>query len=70
MTVLFVTHSVTEAAFLANRIIVLSQRPARLLLDSAVALPDSRYNELRTSLEYVAEVRRFSAAVPMSEEAP
>ena len=55
MTVLFVTHSVTEAVFLADRIIVLSQRPARLLLDQNVALPEKRDVELRTALEYVNE---------------
>ena len=39
MTVLFVTHSVSEAVFLADRIILLSQRPARLRVDQRVALP-------------------------------
>jgi NitT/TauT family transport system ATP-binding protein len=68
MTVLFVTHSVTEAVFLADRIIVLSQRPAQLLLDQNVALPDDRNAELRTALKYVDEVRRFTSAVPVSGE--
>ena len=69
MTVLFVTHSVTEAVFLADRIIVLSQRPARLLLDQSVALSERRDAELRTSLEYIDQVRRIAAAVPVSGEA-
>jgi NitT/TauT family transport system ATP-binding protein len=69
MTVLFVTHSVTEAAFLADRIIVLSQRPARLVLDQIIALPERRNAELRTSLEYINEVRRITAAVPVNQEA-
>ena len=68
MTVLFVTHSVTEAVFLADRIIVLSQRPARLLLDQSVALPENRNTELRTSLEYITEVRRVGTAVPVGVE--
>jgi len=66
MTVLFVTHSVTEAVFLADRIIVLSQRPARLLLDHKVALSESRNDELRMSLEYVEQVRRVTATMPVS----
>jgi len=68
MSVLFVSHSVTEAVFLADRIIVLSQRPGRLILDQNVSLPESRNGELRTSLEYVNEVRRVTAVVPPSGE--
>ena len=67
MTVLFVTHSVTEAVFLADRIIVLSHRPARILLDQWVALPATRTAELRTSIDYINEVKRLTAAVPVPE---
>ena len=69
MTVLFVTHSVSEAVFLADRIIVLSHRPARLLRDQYVALPGSRDNELRTSHEYIDQVRRITAAMPVAGDA-
>jgi NitT/TauT family transport system ATP-binding protein len=64
MTVLFVTHSISEAVFLADRVIVLSQRPARIILDSAINLPTARAEALRTSLNYVEEIRRISAVVP------
>jgi NitT/TauT family transport system ATP-binding protein len=66
MTVLFVTHSVNEAVFLADRIIVLSHRPARLLLDRNILLPKKRAAELRTSLEYVDQIRSIAAAMPVS----
>ncbi|MSP40416.1 MAG: ABC transporter ATP-binding protein [Deltaproteobacteria bacterium] len=69
MTVLFVTHSVSEAVFLADRIIVLSQRPARLLLDQKVLLPKKRDAELRTSLRYIEQVRAIAAAMPVSGDA-
>ena len=68
VTVLFVTHSVSEAVFLADRLIVLSPRPARILLDTSIHLPPRRAAELRTSFDYVEEVRRIAAAVPVPEE--
>jgi len=57
MTVLFVTHSVTEAVFLANRAVVLSTRPARVVLDRAMDLPATRDLALRTSEPFMAEAR-------------
>ena len=47
MTVVFVTHSVDEAAYLAERAVVLSQRPARVVLDRTLSLPAVRTIALR-----------------------
>jgi NitT/TauT family transport system ATP-binding protein len=55
MTVLFVTHSIAEATYLAERAIVLSKRPARVLLDHPIALPAERSSELRGSPELARE---------------
>jgi ABC-type nitrate/sulfonate/bicarbonate transport system ATPase subunit len=49
-TVLFVTHDVDEAVFMADRIIVISRRPGRILKDLAITLPRPRtYDVLLTS---------------------
>jgi NitT/TauT family transport system ATP-binding protein len=41
-TILFVTHDLDEALFLADRILVLSQKPTRILRDLPVPLPRPR----------------------------
>jgi NitT/TauT family transport system ATP-binding protein len=50
-TIIFVTHDVDEAVFLADRIVVFSKRPARILeeLDIAAELGPDRTIELRDS---------------------
>ncbi len=46
-TVLMVTHSITEALLLADRVLVLGPRPARLRLDLRVPLPRPRHEAMR-----------------------
>lgn len=52
MTVIFVTHSTAEATFLANRAVVLSARPARILTDLPIHLPESRQPDVRSSPQF------------------
>jgi NitT/TauT family transport system ATP-binding protein len=47
MTVVFVTHSISEAAFLSNRAIVLTRRGGGIKLDRTLTLPAERTNTLR-----------------------
>jgi NitT/TauT family transport system ATP-binding protein len=61
-TAFFVTHSVAEAVFLSNRIVVLSANPGRLHAEVRIDLPYPRTDEMRLSRSYhdlVASVSRI-----------
>jgi ABC-type nitrate/sulfonate/bicarbonate transport system ATPase subunit len=53
-TVLFVTHDIDEAAFLANRVVVMSARPGRIKLDRPVDLARPRHYSIKTSPVFAA----------------
>jgi NitT/TauT family transport system ATP-binding protein len=67
ITVLFVTHSISEAAFLAERAIVFSRRPARVILDRRIELPVERTAELRVSNEFARETQVLFEALSAEE---
>jgi NitT/TauT family transport system ATP-binding protein len=58
-TGLFVTHNISEAVFLSERILVMSRRPGRIVADLAVPFAAPRTPELRTTAEFA----RFAGEV-------
>lgn len=52
-TTVFVTHSITEAVFLSDRVIVLSPRPAQVVADITIDMPRPRVSDdIRYSLHF------------------
>lgn len=59
VTVVFVTHSMTEAAFLGSRVLVMSPRPGRLAGEVIIEEPYPRTDDFRTSARHLAYVRQL-----------
>ncbi|MFC5502984.1 ABC transporter ATP-binding protein [Lysinimonas soli] len=62
-TVMFVTHDVDEAVYLANRVVVMESRPGRIREIIDVGLPYPRTEEIRLSDEFEDVRRRVWRAV-------
>jgi NitT/TauT family transport system ATP-binding protein len=62
-TVLMVTHSINEAIFLADRVIVLSPRPAHVRLDIAINIPRPRAPEMIHTAEFGELAQEIRAAI-------
>lgn len=62
-TVLMVTHSINESLFLADRVLVLTQRPGRVKLDFSVDLPRPRSDEMRYTAHFVKLARKLKEAI-------
>jgi NitT/TauT family transport system ATP-binding protein len=62
-TVVFVTHSVFESVYLADRIVVMAARPGRAFAEIMVEAPPIRREGFRLTATYAETCRRTSAAL-------
>jgi NitT/TauT family transport system ATP-binding protein len=60
-TVVFVTHSISEAVFLSDRVVVMTQRPGRIRQVLRIDLRRPRGIEVRDSDEFVANIRHINS---------
>lgn len=70
-TVMMVTHSISEALLLADRVVVLSARPGRIIREIDVPFPRPRSDAIRYSQEFVKLARDLrSSIMDVSEPMP
>ncbi len=62
-TAMFVTHQIHEAVFMAERVLVMSPAPGRIVADVRVPFPYPRKTALRTSVEFAQCVESVARAL-------
>jgi NitT/TauT family transport system ATP-binding protein/sulfonate transport system ATP-binding protein len=62
-TVLFVTHDIEEAIFMANRVAVMTARPGRIKTDLRIDLPHPRHYTMKTTPAFAAYKARLTEEI-------
>jgi len=62
-TVIMVTHSISEALFLADRVLVLTARPGKIKLDLTVDIPRPREDDIRYTQHFGMLSRKLKDAI-------
>lgn len=62
-TLIMVTHSISEALLLADRVLVLTPRPGQISLELPVRLPRPRVADVRYTPEFAALAKKLRAAI-------
>lgn len=60
LTVVFVTHSTYEAAYLADRVLMMSTKKGQFILNEKLSYSQARSESLRVSAEYQSVISRLS----------
>ncbi|MCA0317153.1 MAG: ABC transporter ATP-binding protein [Proteobacteria bacterium] len=62
-TVIFVTHSIREAAFLSDRVVVMGGRPSGIILDMPMPFPRPRRFEVEETVEFTQVCRELRLTI-------
>jgi NitT/TauT family transport system ATP-binding protein len=66
-SVILITHSITEAVFLSDRVLVMSDRPGKILADIAISCPRPRDPQITRALpafiRHVLDLSRMMGVV-------
>ena len=63
VTAMFVTHDITEAVYLGDRVSIFSPRPGRIISETTVDLPKPRPGKVRRAPEFLAYVDEVATAL-------
>jgi len=69
-SVMLVSHDVEEAIFLADRVVVLTQRPGKVALELRVSLPRPRHRGMLTSPAFLADRATLLSALGLVGDQP
>ena len=69
-TAVMVTHNIAEAVFLADRVLVMSHRPGRIISEVPVSLPRPRSLELMGTPQFAGLAQDVRAAIDRQQQPP
>jgi NitT/TauT family transport system ATP-binding protein len=69
-TVIFVTHSIREAAFLSDRVVVMGGRPSTVMLDMKMPFERPRRFEIEETAEFVSVCRKLRLTIEKAHSEP
>lgn len=63
-TVFFVTHSIPEALYLSDRVLIMDAHPGRIRTEVQITLPRPRSDEVRESMEFFEQLQALRNQMP------
>jgi NitT/TauT family transport system ATP-binding protein len=69
LTVIFVTHSITEAVYLSNRVIVMAARPGRIVEEVVIDEPYPRTADFRVSQRFANYAKQLQDSLLRASDA-